>query len=58
MLVGQGMTASQAEEVVLGPNVSPLGRNPIYRSAVHVAKTIGPSFAATDGAFEIVEETW
>ena len=54
-LIARGATEAQANEIILGPTVSARGRDPIQRSAVHVAKTIGPSFADIDGEFEVVE---
>ena len=54
-LIAGGATEAQANEIILGPTVSARGRDPIQRSAIYVAKTIGPSFANIDGEFEVVE---
>ena len=54
-LIAGGATEAQANEIILGPTVSARGRDPIQRSAVHVAKTIGPDFATIEGEFEVVE---
>ena len=44
-----------ADDVDISPVASALGNDPIYRSAVYVAKTIGPDFANIEGDFEVVE---
>jgi len=54
-LISKGASETEANEIILGPTVSARGRDPIQRSAVHVAKTIGPDFATIEGEFEVVE---